>query len=40
MLVLLILVVACLAYANGANDNFKCVATLLGNKKQRGSLER
>jgi inorganic phosphate transporter, PiT family len=32
MVVLLILVVACLAYANGANDNFKGVATLLGSK--------
>lgn len=30
MLFILILVVACLAYANGANDNFKGVATLLG----------
>ena len=40
MLVVLILIVACLAHANGANDNFKGVATLLGNKKQRGSIER
>lgn len=30
MVVLLIVAVACLAYANGANDNFKGVATLFG----------
>ncbi len=30
MLVALLVAVALLAYANGANDNFKGVATLLG----------
>ena len=29
-LMILLLAVLCLAYANGANDNFKGVATLFG----------
>ena len=30
MIIILVLIVAFLAYANGANDNFKGVATLFG----------
>src|SRR5436189_3142187 len=38
--VVILLAVACLAYANGANDNFKGVATLFGSgtANYRGAL--